>query len=111
MEEVVDQKIRNKIEEKLDCEGFFADKGFWSVDGAQKLARANEIGEYVLSEDHWKVINFVRDYYKKNGIGPAMVKVVKKTGLSLKQVCKLFPCGLVKGAYRLAGLPKPPGCV
>ena len=100
-----------KVEEKLDCEGFFTDSNFWSVDVAKKMAKANEIGEYALSEDHWKVINFVRDYYKKNSTGPAIVKVVKHTNLSLEDICNLFPCGLVKGAYRLAGLHRPPGCV
>jgi tRNA 2-thiouridine synthesizing protein E len=99
------------VTEKLDCEGFFADKDFWSIEAAENLAKAHGIGEYSLSDDHWKVINFVREYYEKNGRGPAIIKVVKHTGFSLKQICQLFPCGLVKGAYRLAGLPRPPGCV
>jgi tRNA 2-thiouridine synthesizing protein E len=97
--------------EKLDCEGFFSDKEFWSVEAAENLAKVHEIGKYSLSDDHWKVIKFVREYYEKNGRGPAIIKVVKHTGFSLKQICQLFPCGLVKGAYRLAGLPRPPGCV
>jgi TusE/DsrC/DsvC family sulfur relay protein len=97
--------------EKFDCQGFFADKDFWSVEGAENLAKANDIGEYKLSDDHWKVIQFVREYYEKNGRGPAIIKVVKHTRLTLSDICKLFPCGLVKGAYRLAGLPRPPGCV
>ena len=97
--------------EKFDCQGFFADKDFWTKEGAETLAKANDIGESRLSDNHWTVINFVRDYYKINGRGPAIIKVVKQTRLSLKQICELFPCGLVKGAYRLAGLPRPPGCV
>jgi tRNA 2-thiouridine synthesizing protein E len=99
------------VEEKLDCDGFFADTSFWSAESVKDLARANEIGEYQLSDNHWKVINFVRSFYDKYGTGPAMVKVSKETELSLTEICGLFPCGLVKGAYRLAGLPRPPGCV
>jgi len=102
---------QNIMEEKLDCEGFLSDKDFWSADVAENLARANEIGEYQLSDAHWKVINFVRSYYETNGRGPEIVKVAKNTNLTMKDICRLFPCGLVKGAYRLAGLPRPPGCV
>ena len=97
--------------EKFDCQGFFSDKDFWSIEAAESLAKAHGIGQYTLSDDHWKVINFVKDFYEENGRGPAIIKVVKYTGFSLKQICELFPCGLVKGAYRLAGLPRPPGCV
>ena len=99
-----------KLEGQLDWDGFLADREFWSRDAVEKLARIHEIGEYKLSEDHWKVIDFVRDYYNTYGSGPAIVKVVKHTSLSLKDLSILFPCGLVKGAYRLAGLPRPPGC-
>ena len=102
---------KQSIVEKFDCQGFFADKDFWSQEAAETLAKVNDIGDSKLSDDHWTVINFVRDYYETNGRGPAIIKVVKQTGLSLKQICELFPCGLVKGAYRLAGLPRPPGCV
>ena len=105
--EVLDQEV---VEDELDCEGFLANGNMWSQDVAEVLAQANEIGEYKLTDDHWKVIYYVRDYYRKHGTGPAVVRVVKATGLSLKDLCRLFPCGLVKGAYKLAGLPKPPGC-
>ena len=40
-----------------------------------------------------------------------LVKIHKATGLHAKDICKLFPCGLVRGAYRLAGLPRPAGCI
>jgi tRNA 2-thiouridine synthesizing protein E len=105
--EFLDQEV---VEDELDCEGFLADGNMWSQDVAEVLAQANEIGEYKLTDDHWKVIYYVRDFYQEHGTGPAIVRVVKETGLSLKDLCKLFPCGLVKGAYKLAGLPKPPGC-
>jgi tRNA 2-thiouridine synthesizing protein E len=105
--EVLDQEV---VDDDVDCEGFLADGNMWSQDVAEVLAKTNEIGEYKLSDEHWKVIYYVRDFYRKYGTGPAIVKVVKHTGLSLKDLCRLFPCGLVKGAYKLAGLPKPPGC-
>lgn len=99
-----------QMETKLDCEGFLSDKNFWSPEIVKKLAHANEIGELTLSAEHWDVINFVKGYYEVFGAGPPIVKVAKHCGLNLTQICQLFPCGLVKGAYRLAGLPRPPGC-
>ncbi len=98
------------MEDKLDCDGFLNDADFWSTDVAEKLAAAYEIVEGKLSEGHWKVINFVRDYYKANNNGPSIASVSKNTELHLDDICELFPCGLVCGAYKLAGLPKPSGC-
>jgi len=64
-----------------------------------------------ISEDHQKVIDFLQDYYKKNGIAP-MVRILSKvTGFKLKQIYELFPSGPGKGACKMAGLPKPTGCV
>ena len=64
-----------------------------------------------LKDDHWKVINMLQDYFKKNGIAP-MVRILSKvTGFKLKYIYELFPSGPGKGACKMAGLPKPTGCV
>jgi tRNA 2-thiouridine synthesizing protein E len=75
---------------------------------ASDLAEKNEIGP--LTEEHWKVIEFVKSYFETNGTGPPVVKIGKHTGMTAAEICHLFPCGVVRGAYRLAGLPRPPGC-
>ncbi len=75
---------------------------------AVELAEKNEIGP--LTEDHWKVIEYVKSYFEKYGTGPPVVKIGKSTGMNTGEICRLFPCGVVRGAYRLAGLPRPPGC-
>jgi len=81
----------------------------WTRARAEELAEANDIGP--LTDQHWQVIEFVKDYYQTYGRGPAVVRIGKETGLRATTICDLFPCGVVKGAYRLAGLPRPPGCV
>ncbi len=64
-----------------------------------------------MNDEHWKVINVLQDYYKKNGIAP-MVRILSKlTGFKLKHIYELFPSGPGKGACKMAGLPKPTGCV
>ena len=64
-----------------------------------------------LNEEHWKVVDVLQDYYTKNGIAP-MVRVLSKlTKFKLKHIYELFPSGPGKGACKMAGLPKPTGCV
>jgi tRNA 2-thiouridine synthesizing protein E len=91
-----------------DYDGFLKTLSSWTPATAEALAREHDIGP--LTDDHWRVIEFVREYYKAYGKGPPVVKIHKHTGLTSEQICNLFPCGMVKGAYRLAGLPRPPGC-
>ena len=64
-----------------------------------------------MTDEHWKVINALQDYYKKNGIAPMVRILSKTTGFPLKRIYELFPSGPGKGACKMAGLPKPTGCV
>ena len=64
-----------------------------------------------ITPDHQKVLDFLQDYYKKNGIAPMVRILSKNTGYKLKEVYELFPSGPGKGACKMAGLPKPTGCV
>ena len=67
------------------------------------------IGE--LTDEHTKVIDALQEYYKKNGIAPMVRILSKTTGFPLKRIYELFPSGPGKGACKMAGLPKPTGCV
>jgi len=71
----------------------------------------NEEGIDELNEEHRMVIQVLQEYYEKNGIAP-MVRVLSKvTKFKLKHIYELFPSGPGKGACKMAGLPKPTGCV
>jgi TusE/DsrC/DsvC family sulfur relay protein len=93
----------------LDDDGFLQSNKDWSRAVAHELAQINELGP--LTEQHWQIIEFVRMYYAEHDEGPPIVKIAKATGLTSKCICTLFPCGVAKGAYRLAGLPRPTGCL
>lgn len=93
----------------LDNDGFLEEMSTWSRDVAHELAKRNDLGP--LTENHWKIIEFVRNYYLQYGEGPPIVKIGKEVGMTSKQICALFPCGVARGAYRLAGLPRPNGCL
>jgi tRNA 2-thiouridine synthesizing protein E len=95
--------------ESIDNEDFLVEMTQWSKDLAVKLAKRNDIGP--LTEEHWKIIEFVRAYYLMHRTGPPVVKIGKATGFPPSRICELFPCGIARGAYRLAGLPRPVGCL
>ena len=92
----------------FDEDGFLEVMSSWTRSMAEDLAKKNDIGP--LTEEHWQVIEYVKTYYETYGTGPPVVKIGKTTGMSAERICGLFPCGVVRGAYRLAGLPRPPGC-
>jgi len=94
---------------KLDHDGFLTEMTDWSRELAAKLGERNDIPPLV--PDHWKIIEYVRGYYLEYGIGPPIVKIAKSTKLTSERICTLFPCGVARGAYRLAGLPRPTGCL
>ncbi|OGL46670.1 MAG: sulfurtransferase TusE [Candidatus Schekmanbacteria bacterium RBG_13_48_7] len=93
----------------VDEDGFIQDPDRWNEEVAKSLAAGEGISE--VTDEHWKVINYLRDYYLKFGIAPMVRRLCKETGCNLKRIYELFPSGPAKGACKLAGLPKPTGCV
>lgn len=94
---------------EIDEDGFLVDPADWTEAMVEHFAKEEDVSN--LTEDHWKVINYLRDYFKQFGIAPMVRKLCKDTGFSLKEIYDLFPSGPAKGACKLAGLPKPTGCV
>ncbi len=94
---------------EVDEDGFLQDPSIWNAEVAKDFAGLEEIKD--LTDDHWKVINYLRNYYLEFGIAPMIRKLCKETGFKLNQIYDLFPSGPAKGACKLAGLPKPTGCV
>jgi tRNA 2-thiouridine synthesizing protein E len=93
----------------VDEDGFLENPEIWDQNVALDFATTEDITE--LTDNHWKVINYLRDYYLKFGVAPMVRKVCKETGFKLNEIYDLFPSGPAKGACKLAGLPKPTGCV
>lgn len=93
----------------VDEDGFIQQPELWNEQLAAAIATTEDVEE--LTEDHWKVINYLREYYTQFGIAPMIRKLCKETGFQLKYIYELFPSGPAKGACKIAGLPKPTGCV
>lgn len=94
----------------LNEEGFLEDPTLWNEALALALAQSEE-GLEALSEEHWAVLRFIRATYEEKGAAPMVRAICKTTGLRLQHIYDLFPSGPAKGACKLAGLPKPDGCV
>ena len=97
-------------EMEVDEDGFIQDPDLWDQEVARELAKKEE-GIEEMTEEHWRVVNYLRDYYLKFKIAPMVRKLCKETGTDLKKMYVLFPSGPAKGACKVAGLPKPTGCV
>jgi TusE/DsrC/DsvC family sulfur relay protein len=94
---------------EVDEDGFIQDPDLWNKDVAVALSKTEGVEE--MGDDHWKLVNYLREYYLEYGVAPMIRKLCKATGFKLKKVYELFPSGPAKGACKVAGLPKPTGCV
>ena len=94
---------------EVDEDGFMLEPDQWNEQVAAALGSTEGVDD--LTEDHWKVINYLRDYFQKFGVAPMIRKLCKETGFKLKVIYELFPSGPAKGACKVAGLAKPTGCV
>ncbi len=93
----------------VDEDGFMVEPEQWNEAVAKALATTEGVED--LTADHWKVVNYLREYYLQFGVAPMIRKLCKETGFKLKEIYDLFPSGPAKGACKVAGLPKPTGCV
>jgi len=100
---------------ETDEDGYLVNVDDWSKDVADELAKDEELD---MTESHWEVIDFLREYYEEYKIAPMIRILTKAIGKKLgpekgntKYLYQLYPGGPAKQACKIAGLPKPTGCV
>lgn len=94
---------------ELDADGNLSNQAEWSENVAKALAQEEGVSE--LSERHWVVLNYMRKEFQAKGDAPSIRKLTKESGVDTKELYSLFPGGPAKKAARIAGLPKPKGCI
>ena len=94
---------------ELDADGHLANRNDWNENLAREIATQEGIPE--LTAQHWAVINFMRTVYDKEGDAPSIRRLTKESGVDTKTLYQLFPKGPAKRAAKIAGLPKPKGCI
>ena len=90
-------------------EGFFLHPEQWHETMVPALAAEAGIDE--VTDAHWQVVRFVRAQYDRTGSGPTVRVLGTTSGVSIKELYELFPRGPAKVAARIAGIPKPRGCI
>ena len=100
---------------ETDEEGYLVNLTDWNEDIAKEIAKTEGID---MDENRWEVVNFLREYYEEFQIAPAVRVLTKAIGKKLgpdkgnsQYLYELFPYGPAKQACKIAGLPKPTGCV
>ena len=93
----------------LDAEGFFRKPEQWTREMAPEIART--AGLEALTERHWLVIDYMRATYLRTGSAPTIRTLGKASGVPIKELYQLFPKGPAKLAAKIAGIPKPRGCI
>ncbi|WP_037311132.1 TusE/DsrC/DsvC family sulfur relay protein [Amycolatopsis orientalis] len=93
----------------VNDEGFFTDPRSWTEEMAPEIAR--EAGIEALTDEHWQVIKHMRREYAEKGTGPTVRALGRTSGVTIKQLYRLFPKGPAKIAAKIAGIPKPRGCI
>jgi len=93
----------------LNEEGFFIHPEDWNEAMVPALAAREGITD--VTDRHWQVIRFMRSEYFANGTRPTVRVLGKTSGVPIKELYQLFPKGPAKVAARIAGIPKPRGCI
>jgi len=88
----------------VDSEGFLYRPETWTREVACLLAQGEVPGG--LTDDHWKVIDCLRQFYLEFGAVPPLRMIRHRTGFNIERLWKLFPSGLARGACRIAGMPR-----
>ena len=94
---------------ELDEEGFLVVPAQWTEEMAVELARREGLDP--LTDRHWQVVRFMRQQYETTGSGPNVRMLAKTSGIPIKELYQLFPKGPAKTAAKVAGIPKPRGCI
>jgi len=94
---------------EVDGDGFLSNPQLWNDEVAQLFARYDGIES--MNDQHWAIIRIIRQNFEEKGMAPMIRTICKETGIRLREIYELFPLGPARGACRVAGLPKPDGCV
>lgn len=92
----------------FDDDGFMTNADQWTEEVGQAIAQILEIE---LTDKHWEVINYSRSVYAEKDDAPTLRNITKTLKIPTKELYDMFPGGPAKIAAKIAGLPKPTGCI
>ena len=102
MEKMIAQKSVS-----VNAEGYLTDFSQWTKEIGEEIAKENEL---VLTPKHWEVIDYIQKEFKSET--PLTIRKIGKSGVvDIKEFYALFPIAPLKTATKIAGVPKPVGCI
>ena len=95
---------------EFNTEGYLINFDAWNKDFAETMAKEHNVE---LTDCHWLIIDFLRNYQTEYGIAPDPREIIKKlskqinpaTPCTRKHLDSLFGEGGCKLACKIAGLP------
>ena len=100
------EKEAGPISSETDDDGFLKRPEMWTKSVADTIAAGVLPRNTSLGEDHWKVIDYLREYYIQFAAVPPVRMLCKRTGIPAPYLRELFPTGLINGACKIAGIPR-----
>lgn len=94
---------------EINEEGYLKVFDSWAEEFSHAMARQEGIEK--LTDEHWQIIRYVRDYYVKHGIAPMILKLQRDLKISIWRLHELFPTTSERAICKISGLPKPTGCI
>ncbi len=94
---------------RLDDDGHLADPSEWDREFAEAMALHLGLGE--LSEAQWRVVEWAREEWRKKGAAPNIRRITTGMGIETRELYRLFPKAPARTIARIAGIPKPVGCL
>lgn len=93
---------------EVDGDGHLVNFNDWSEEIANEIAKEEEI---TMTKRHWDIVNFMRKDFQEKGVSPTIRKITKASDITTKEIYDCFPKGPGRRAAKVAGLPKPVGCL
>ncbi len=89
-------------------DGHLADPKAWTRDLAVTIAAAQSVD---LDDPKWKIIEFARADFEAHGASPNVRRITMGTGIATKELYAMFPKAPARTVAKIAGIPKPAGCI
>jgi TusE/DsrC/DsvC family sulfur relay protein len=90
------------------ADGHLADPTVWTTALAQKLAAAQGLE---LDDARWALVRFARADFEKTATSPNIRRLTQGTNLATKDIYAIFPKAPARTIAKIAGIPKPTGCI
>lgn len=92
----------------FSADGHLVDAAAWTRDLAVAIAGAERVA---LTDGHWAVIDAARADFATTSASPNIRRLTQVAGVTTKDLYTLFPKAPGRTIAKIAGLPKPVGCL